>query len=99
MSIIAVGDRFGRLVVVGKAPTRNSKARWYCRCDCGNEVDVECFLLRSGNTKSCGCYRRDLMRERGQKSIGNVLKKKYGTQHGKMSPRHGVLDNDWDDML
>ena len=28
---------------------------WHCRCDCGNETDVEAYKLKTGATKSCGC--------------------------------------------
>ena len=32
--------------------------RYYeCKCDCGNTCIVELTHLRSGHTKSCGCYR------------------------------------------
>ena len=32
------------------------KARWLCVCSCGNKVVVEQSKLKSGKTKSCGCY-------------------------------------------
>lgn len=53
-----IGQRFGRLVVVSEAGSRNGKVRWNCICDCGNEVVVDTSSLRSGNSKSCGCYQR-----------------------------------------
>lgn len=37
---------------------------WLCQCDCGNEVTVSGNRLRSGNTKSCGCLRRELVSKR-----------------------------------
>ena len=33
-----------------------------CRCDCGNIVIVQNIHLRSGHTKSCGCYNREILR-------------------------------------
>jgi len=53
------GQRFGRLVVVESAGSRHSKSLWKCKCDCGNEILVESDKLRTGNTRSCGCYRHD----------------------------------------
>lgn len=32
-----------------------------CKCDCGNEKSVMEKLLRKGKTKSCGCYRNELI--------------------------------------
>lgn len=55
-----VGRRFGRLVVLRRAVNRkNHQARWYCRCECGDFSIVSGYRLRSGRTKSCGCWKRD----------------------------------------
>jgi hypothetical protein len=53
------GERFGRLTILGLSPDRaaNGKARWHCRCDCGNETTVIGDELRRGRTISCGCAR------------------------------------------
>jgi len=53
------GRRFGRLTVIGKAEPRKSHRRWLCRCSCGQEKIVEESHLKSGHTKSCGCYRSE----------------------------------------
>jgi hypothetical protein len=53
-----VGKRFGFLTVIKRSGSRNYKAYWFCRCDCGNEVIVIGTNLRNGNTKSCGCYQK-----------------------------------------
>lgn len=55
--------RFGRLIVTGKAKNIGIHTAWTCRCDCGNECIVTTNSLRSGNTKSCGCYHKDKARE------------------------------------
>lgn len=60
-----VGQRFGRLVVVGRA--ENSKAghiRWKCQCDCGSTTTVGGTELRSGHTSSCRCLSIEIMRAR-----------------------------------
>lgn len=58
------GQRFGRLVAI-KQVERNSsnKIQWLCQCDCGKQVKVTTGHLRSGHTKSCGCYSRDRAKE------------------------------------
>lgn len=54
------GQRFGRLTAVG--PLRSDRRLgviWHCRCDCGGEKDVPAAYLLRGQTKSCGCIRRE----------------------------------------
>ena len=63
-----VGRRFGRLVVLERAPmVRQYKYRnmygWICKCDCGEVVEIGQSYLTSGKTKSCGCLRRETARE------------------------------------
>ena len=60
---IIVGLRFGRLVVVErKGASANSRhSLWLCCCDCGEEKVVPAQRLTNGQTKSCGCWRRDLL--------------------------------------
>lgn len=54
-----MGQRFARLVVVGRLASRGGSSRWLCRCDCGEERAVAGSNLRNGNSKSCGCLRVD----------------------------------------
>ena len=57
-----VGQRFGRLVVLGLAPEYDKAegAYWICQCDCGSETKkVKSYSLRSGKTQSCGCYQKE----------------------------------------
>ena len=64
------GDRFGRLTVVEQVQTYMDKHRkrlvYLCRCDCGELTRViESSLAREVSaTRSCGCLRSDLARER-----------------------------------
>lgn len=55
------GQKYNRLFVAERAsdhvfPNGKKEARWKCICDCGNEVFVAASHLKSGHTKSCGCY-------------------------------------------
>lgn len=55
------GERFGRLVVIGKSHTdNNKKIVWKCLCDCGNEALARTHDLKTGHTNSCGCYQREM---------------------------------------
>lgn len=66
------GQRVGRLTVICRSGSYyagwKSVPLWLCRCDCGKEVLVRSDSLRNGNTKSCGCLKRDLSRERCYKN-------------------------------
>lgn len=58
------GQKFGRLTVVKRIedyvqPNGNRKTRWLCKCDCGNEIGLCATTLKTGNTKSCGCLKKD----------------------------------------
>lgn len=56
-----VGQRFGRLVVVERAPDGRKRktgkpiTRWRCLCDCGTYTETKTELLRRGECQSCGC--------------------------------------------
>lgn len=54
------GQRFGSLVAVSCTDSDGSGkgARWLCQCDCGNTSTPLGLSLRIGNTRSCGCGRR-----------------------------------------
>ena len=62
------GQRFGRLCVIERAPDnpkRPGVTCWSCLCDCGNSLVVAGGSLASGNTKSCGCIRIELITKHG----------------------------------
>lgn len=54
-----VGNRYGRLLVIDKADSLKGHTRWLCKCDCGKECIVHGVSLKTGNTKSCGCYKAE----------------------------------------
>lgn len=59
------GMRFGRLVALSPCIEDNVR-KWVCSCDCGNTHVVKTVLLTRGKTKSCGCYKIDLLLERAK---------------------------------
>lgn len=77
-----MGSRYGRLVVFNPNPQhrRNGSGKmdlwWQCRCDCGVEGYYLGRRLRNGRVVSCGCYMRDLAKERASKQEG-IFKRKY----------------------
>jgi hypothetical protein len=56
------GKIFGRLTVVKESlKKKRNRPSWDCLCDCLNKINVAGCELRSGETKSCGCLRKDLL--------------------------------------
>ena len=58
------GQKFGRLTVikmVENIKTKNGKpkSQCLCECECGNIVKIPSNALKSGNTKSCGCLKKE----------------------------------------
>lgn len=51
--------RFGRLVAMTET-TKGARKAWVCRCDCGVTVVKAQVDLRAGDTRSCGCLKREL---------------------------------------
>ena len=77
---IKIGDKFGRLTVIGFAGhsrTKSGKSKLLvkCKCSCGNVVITPSSNLTTGDTKSCGCYHLDKAKEI---CTGNT----FGYKHG-----------------
>jgi len=41
---------------------------WICQCDCGNQIKVRGYSLRSRHTESCGCYHLEKAAEAGKQN-------------------------------
>lgn len=52
------GKKFDHLKVISYAGSKDGRAQWNCRCDCGTIVIILGKHLLSGNTRSCGCLMR-----------------------------------------
>ena len=54
------GQRFDYLTVIKRYPinTKDNRAQWECKCDCGNVVIYPGRTLLAGRATSCGCKRK-----------------------------------------
>lgn len=76
-----LGERFGRLVVVGFSGTYDRRcqnrikrlAEWACRCDCGNKIVARGENLRKLIVRSCGCLRSETQRKNGLRSGSHYM--------------------------
>ena len=69
-AIDVIGQVFGRLTAIERV-TSNSKgaAMFLCQCECGNTKVVSGYSLRYGETKSCGCLQKDIVRQMHEKDL------------------------------
>lgn len=56
-----IGQRFGRLIVEKKVPSKSNRARWLCKCDCGQYKEVDGNHLKRNEILSCGCYHKEIV--------------------------------------
>lgn len=73
-----IGKKFGKLTVIElKESYRNPLNKndinriWYCKCDCGNIIEVKTSLLNSG--KKFSCEKCNTKKSTGEKIIENLL--------------------------
>lgn len=55
------GNTYGRLTVLSIV---NRKYHWNCLCSCGKETIVLGEHLRTSNTRSCGCLKKEVVSKR-----------------------------------
>lgn len=98
-AIDLVGQRFGRLVVIGRDPNfprgGGKNARWLCQCDCGNIHSVYSHCLKSGKVKSCGCLPVEMHLTHGETNsrlyaVWNSMKERCGNPHTKEYKWYGA---------
>lgn len=100
----AVGDRFGRLRIIGLADKPVRGRHWKCACDCGTVVVVSQANLRKGHSKSCGCLRAELAKAKasihGHTSNGEIsrtyriwqgMHRRCSNPKDKAFPRYGAM--------
>ena len=72
------GKRFGRLIALSytsKVCSDRKRVFWLCQCDCGQIKKIEGEALLRGLTQSCGCLKKELIRERSLKHGATINRK------------------------
>ena len=68
-----IGLKSGRLMVVAQSPETNNRQErlWKCVCECGNEIVLNTYRIKSQHTKSCGCLYKETINK-------NLTGKRFG---------------------
>ena len=73
-AINEIGNRYGNLIVLNQSKNKksnNGHLLWQCKCDCGNEIEVEGSKLRDGTYTCCPICSQ-------KKAITNEIGNQYG---------------------
>lgn len=77
---IKAGESFGRLVVISKDTEKSGKNSYFiCKCSCGNKKSLTKSNLISGNTISCGCFRKEWPSKSSQSKAKDMRGLRFGT--------------------
>lgn len=82
-----VGCVFSRWTVVARGPNRGTASQWHCKCLCGTERLVLGATLRNGESRSCGCYMREVASTSFRKH-GHCKKGARSKEHRMWSGMH-----------
>lgn len=87
------GKAFGRLSVLSRAQSsQRGKARWHCRCVCGNEVVCPSETLRDGRAQSCGCRQRERASEANRTHGATAFRKRSREYRAWIDVRRRCFD-------
>lgn len=85
------GQTFGRLKVKTFTRSKSGRLQWVCICSCGRDATVLHENLKSGNTRSCGCFRLERTSEH-RTTHGYSKHCLYRTWHGMKNRCEDVDD-------
>jgi hypothetical protein len=80
-----LGTKFNHLTLIEVLPSKNWRSRWKVRCDCGKEKEISAGNVYRGLSKSCGCLKDKLCKQRFSKH--NLTETKEYAAWSKMKSR------------
>ena len=69
-----IGQKYHRLTVLEGADPIGGRSAWACQCDCGTIKTIKTEELRSGGTKSCGCWNDEQRSARAENMYSKCIK-------------------------
>lgn len=89
------GDIYHNLIICEEVDRVTKERRFRCKCKCGKETDVDLNLLRFGNTKSCGCLKKEnqyfthRMSYTRQMNIWGLMRDRCNNKNSRAYPKYG----------
>jgi hypothetical protein len=81
-----LGLKYGRLTIIREGSSikysKTTMKKVFCKCDCGNEKEIDLNSIKRGKSKSCGCLNKE-------------ISKKNSTTHGLAMLSTGVRHPDY----
>jgi hypothetical protein len=90
-----VGQTFNYLTVLEFSHMNNyNQSHWTCKCSCGNICEIMGAKLKNGHTKSCGCYGKELLKNRIKEKNPRWKGGKSKTKNGYVRIRNVITKKD-----
>lgn len=89
-----IGERYGKLTIIGYDHMGRYRSYYKCSCDCGKECVVAIQNLTGGKTKSCGCLRGRHKRENPTQKKNPITEKcaAWLIKHYKHTKNDDIMD-------
>lgn len=99
-----IGKKFGKLTVIKRNGTsKDTRALWLCKCDCGNEKTVDTTSLIRGFTQSCGCICKHGMTKTRIWNIWCAMKERCNNPNCSSYHNYGkrgiCVCKEWEDFI
>ncbi len=91
--------KYNRLTSVSEEGVdSHGQKNWKFVCECGNEIIARFSAVKSGNTKSCGCWDREVASKKatthGHSGVDDPYKDEYRIWRGMKKRASGTLTGD-----
>ena len=88
-----LNQTFNYLTVIDGPIKKGRRYYWKCQCKCGNIREVRSDSLKSGQTKSCGCYKNEIFIENNKKrQTVDITNQRFGKLTAKKSTNKRTND-------
>lgn len=80
------GEKHARLTIKRYAYGILNELKCYCDCDCGaKDVIINYIPIKRGLSRSCGCYRDDVLREKARQTRQKFLDEYAGKRFNRLT--------------